>query len=136
MSISLENRCAGLGPVMPRWIWFAPLGGLTLILALWAFRLGWIAATITETDVITTYAQKYVVDRAEQSGGDNAAITDCIAYPGAQRGVWIVVSCVPNAREDGQRYTYHVNRFGGLAFSQTPAPYSKTTAPSAQAPET
>ena len=45
---------------MPRWIWFTPLGVLVAAIAVWGFRLGWIAATISETDVIEVWTEQYV----------------------------------------------------------------------------
>jgi hypothetical protein len=95
---------AGAGNLMPRWFWFVPFGLLTLAGALYAFRLGWIAATITETDVINAYALEYL-----QTAGPDARATDCVARPGAQRGVWLVVSC-----GEAPRYDYPVDRFGRL----------------------
>ena len=70
---------------MPGWLWFAPLGALVVALGAWAFRLGWIAATITETDVI--------------------------AQPGGSAPVWILVSCM---HRDGRRFDYPVDRMGRL----------------------
>ncbi|WP_299736207.1 hypothetical protein [uncultured Roseobacter sp.] len=90
---------------MPRWMWFLPLAVLATALAGWGFRWGWIAATITETDVITTYAQRYLDET-----GRNARLTDCAGVPGGQSGVWIVVRCI----RDGARYDYPVDRFGRL----------------------
>lgn len=91
--------------VMPRWIWFTPLVLLILALAAWAFRLGWIAATITETDVINIYAHRYLAE-----AGAVARLTDCTALPGDQSGVWIIVRCIG---PDG-RYDYPISRFGRL----------------------
>ncbi|MEM1075198.1 MAG: hypothetical protein AAGI36_12125 [Pseudomonadota bacterium] len=91
---------------MPRWIWFAPLSLLVLVLGLWAFRLGWIAATITETDVIETYTSRYL-----EAGGPLARPTDCSAQPGAQAAIWILVSCVNAA---GVRVDFPVDRLGRL----------------------
>lgn len=90
---------------MPRWLWFSPLAVLVTALTAWGFRWGWIAATITETDVINTFAQRYVA-----GAGAAARLTDCTAVPGAQKGVWIVVRC---GRQD-TRYDYPVDRFGRL----------------------
>ena len=97
---------------MPRWLWFTPFAFLTVALGLWGFRLGWIAATITETDVITTYAEQYVVARTNE--GTEAARSDCVAYPGEENGIWIVIVCTPVANGTPTRYEFHVNRFGGL----------------------
>ena len=87
---------------MPHWVWFAPLGLVTLVGALLAFRYGWIAATITETDVITSFAQRYVLD----DGGPDAQVSDCVGRPGQVEGAWITVQC--------RDMMYHVNRFGSL----------------------
>ncbi|MEM1352227.1 MAG: hypothetical protein AAGF27_07770 [Pseudomonadota bacterium] len=105
---------------MPRWVWFLPLGLITVILGLWGFRLGWIYATITETDVIETYAQRYLQNRAGDGTAAGASSTDCVAYPGADRGIWIVVSCGPAPRDLSRHYEYHVNRLGGLEFRGGP----------------
>lgn len=107
----------GVG-VMPRWLWFAPLALIVTALSAWAFRLGWIAATITETDVIHTYAQRYLAE-----AGADARLTDCTALPGGHSGIWIVVRCVgPEAR-----YDYPVNRFGRLLA--LPEPDQQPAAP-------
>lgn len=97
---------------MPRWVWFAPLAILILAGAVWAFRWGWIAATITETDVINTYTQRYLAE-----GGATARLTDCTAVPGQQTGVWIVVRCLGTEA----RYDYPVDRFGRLVSVPVPA---------------
>ncbi|MFK7868993.1 MAG: hypothetical protein AB8B58_07115 [Roseobacter sp.] len=94
------------GGVVPRWLWFLPLMMATVLGGLWAFRMGWVAATITETDVINTFAQRYL-----ETEGPHAQRTDCVARPGQAPGVWIVVSC-QSAR--GTHYDYAVNRFGTL----------------------
>lgn len=59
---------------------------LTIVAGLLVFRQGWIAAHMTETDVINFYAARYRADH----GGQNA---DCLAVPGRQEGVWIEVRC-------------------------------------------
>ena len=87
---------------MPRWVWWVPLVGATLIGALLAFRYGWIAATITETDVINAMANRYLT----QDGGAEAQVTDCVGLAGQMDGAWITVRC--------GAFSYHVNRFGRL----------------------
>ncbi|SHH26757.1 hypothetical protein [Marivita hallyeonensis] len=98
---------------MPRWAWFVPLGLVTLVGALLAFRYGWIAATITETDVINAYANRYLT----QDGGPEARVGDCVGLAGQVDGAWITVRC--------GSISYHVNRFGAListdAASQRPS---------------
>ena len=97
-----------------RLLWWAPLGLAAVAAALVGLRYGWIATQITETDVITHYAQKYLSDH-----GASARLEDCVARPGqSARGVWIVVSCQPEGVQG--RYEYHVNRFGALSFGTRP----------------
>ena len=91
---------------MPRWTWFLPLGALVLALAVWAFRLGWIAATLTETDVIKTWSARYLVEDP-----DTRRLSDCTARPGRMSQVWIIVSCIDRA---GMRHDYPVDRWGRL----------------------
>ena len=92
---------------MPRWLWWMPLAVLTLIGALLAFRQGWIAAHMTETDVINHIAARYVADHGGEVG-------DCRAVPGRRSDVWIEVLC-------GER-RYPVDRAGRLVAQPTPEP--------------
>lgn len=93
---------------MPRWLWWAPFALLTVAGAIYVFRLGVIAATLTETDVINRYAALYL-----EEAGAEARLQDCHARPGQEAtGIWIVVVCVG---PDGPR-SFHVNRFGGLEY--------------------
>ncbi|MEO9653273.1 MAG: hypothetical protein ABJ360_28460 [Roseobacter sp.] len=105
---------------MPRWVWFVPLGGITLMLALWAFRLGWIVATTSETDVIETYAHQYLRDRARDGIADGAALTDCVALPGDFPGVWLHIVCDPTPTDPSRSYEYEVNRFGQFVRGWSP----------------
>ena len=91
---------------MPRWVWFVPVAALAVAVGLWAFRLGWIAATLTETDVILAYTDQYL-----ETHGPAARITDCTAQPAEMEAVWIVVTCIAG---DATRYDYPVDRFGQL----------------------
>ncbi|MEM6939844.1 MAG: hypothetical protein AAF943_15010 [Pseudomonadota bacterium] len=98
------------------WLWWAPLALLTLGIALLGLRWGWVAATITETDVITRYAQRYV-----NTHGGAAKPTDCFAMPADHyEGVWLVVRCVPLDPQQGPTYDYYVNRMGGYLFGEKP----------------
>jgi hypothetical protein len=91
------------------------LGLLVVSFALMGLRLGWIAATIMETDVINKYAKRYV----KAKGGD-ASLTDCAAYSGAAYpGIWIIVSCKPKGQHD-TGYEYYVNRLGGFEYGDKP----------------
>jgi hypothetical protein len=84
------------------------LGLATLVGALLAFRTGWIAATISETDVITAFSQRYV----QQDGGPDAGLDDCVGLAGQIEGAWITVRCAD--------IQYHVNRLGRLISTDTP----------------
>ena len=91
---------------MPRWLWFAPFAALVAVLAVWGFRMGWIRATITETDVIEAYAARYIA-----VAGASARVTDCSAQPGKAPAVWIIVSC---ERPETKRMDFPVDRMGRL----------------------
>lgn len=94
---------------MPVWTLYIGIGGLLAILGLIAFREGWVAARLTETDAITAYAARYV-----DEAGTGASRNDCVARPGD--GVWLEIIC------DGiaGRYVYHVTRWGTLQRREAP----------------
>jgi hypothetical protein len=96
-------------------IWFAPLILLTGLFALYGFRLGWIAANLTETDVIEARAVDYVT-----SAGPEAKPSDCQAWPGKHLGIWVIVRCGGASDAASKVYEYHVNRFGGVEYSGAP----------------
>ncbi|MEM9968675.1 MAG: hypothetical protein AAF755_11305 [Pseudomonadota bacterium] len=91
---------------MSHLIWWLPLSVLTVVASLFVFRSGWIAAFLTESDVIGHYAAQYV-----QTQGAGASLTDCHAVPGVAP-VWIVVIC--SAGNGNMPVTYHVDRAGKL----------------------
>jgi len=100
--------------MMLRLLWWGPLGVFVLFWAILGLRYGWLAANTAETDVINTFAARYVNDHGAQ-----AALTDCLAYPADDiNGVWLVVSCAPLGGSGS--YDYYVNRLGGLEFSDQP----------------
>ncbi len=78
---------------------------LTFVAALLVYRQGYVAAQMTETDVINHYAAVYVA-----GGPDGAKVTDCVATAGTRAGVWIVVRCGGPAH----LVEYRVDRFGRL----------------------
>ena len=53
-------------------LWWLPLGAFVLFWAALGLRWGWIVATTTETEVIETYAARYLQDRAEAGTGADA----------------------------------------------------------------
>ncbi len=91
---------------MPRWLWFAPLAGLTAVLAVGAYKTGVWVTGVSETDAILMAAEQYTQDAfADGVAVDQA--TDCVARPG--RGeVWITVTC----GRDAKRYIYQMDRLG------------------------
>ena len=120
---------------MPRWLWWMPLVGIVTLMALHFFRLGWIAANLTETEVIEVYAQRYLADRARDGTGDGARISDCFAYPGGAPGIWLHIVCGPHG-DPSRRYEYEVDRLG--QFVRGGSPNSQGDAPGlgARRPET
>lgn len=101
---------------MPRWLWFTPLAGVTLLLAVGVYRLGGTAADLTETDVILLAADQYRDDAARQ-GLDPDRATDCVARPGSG-SVWITVTCVNGER----RFVYQMDRAGRFIPSSSSGP--------------
>ncbi|MEP5154421.1 hypothetical protein [Planktotalea sp.] len=102
---------------MPRWLLWTPLVVLTVAAGLFGFRMGWIAATITETDVIDRYAAHYLSQDSARSA------TACHAVPSTQKGVWLVVICGEKSCEATQNddYSeYHANRLGRLVHAGDP----------------
>ena len=78
---------------------------LTVVAGLFVYRAGFVAANITETDVINHYAALYVAE-----GPEGASLSDCAAQPGAETGVWLVINCGGAAHI----VQYRVDRFGRL----------------------
>jgi hypothetical protein len=85
---------------------------LVVLAALFGWRHGWVAANVTETEVITAYAQRYLEDRARDGTGETAVATECRARPSER--VWIVVICGPEPHDPMRHYTYYVGRDGRL----------------------
>ncbi len=94
---------------MPRWLWWTPLAGLTVLVAVLGLRLGWVAVSLTETEVIEGQAARYLAEH-----GEGADVTDCQAEPGRSAFVWMTVECRPDASPF--RYRYHVSHLGSLLF--------------------
>ncbi|MGR3272164.1 hypothetical protein [Thalassococcus profundi] len=99
---------------MPRWLWFVPLALLVALAALVGWHWGWIAANVTETQVIEAYAQRYLADRAAAGTSNGAQRSDCRARPSER--AWLVVICGPQPHDAARHYTYYVARDGRLQF--------------------
>lgn len=74
---------------------------LTLLGALWAFRAGWIAVTLSETDVINAQVARYL------QSVPNSRPEDCHAEPAPD--AWLIVLCAP---QDGPVWSARVDRWG------------------------
>lgn len=87
---------------MPRWMFFAPLIGLIAAAAVIGLSLGRRAADMTEAEVMSRVAARYVAE-----AGPGAASHDCAARLATSDKLWMVVSC---AGRD-----YFIDRFGKVA---------------------
>ena len=93
-----------------------------------AGTLGYVAgsrqAGISETDVITAYAQRYVTEQ----GLEAAAIRACHAVPGADARVWLVVVCAEGSAAERAYFVapggglLHVGQAGDSPFAAPMAP--------------
>lgn len=99
----------------PRWIWFLPVGILVLIIAANGIRLGMRQANLDEGTVIAYYAEQYLQDHARLQAEGAPELTDCIAVPGTDPGIWLVVRCSPSSSNES--WDYYIRRDGGLAFT-------------------
>jgi len=99
---------------MPRWLWFLPVGLLTLVVAYTGVKLGIERAHVTESDVITYYADQYLADHAQVIGA-GATLTDCVGLPGTVGQVWVEVRCTPPGGEAA--FLYGAARSGALLYA-------------------
>lgn len=100
--------------------YWIPVALLALMLAGIGFRYGLIRQGISETDVITLYAQKYLADHAASGVAGIAQTSDCAARPGSGIWTWLVVTCRPANTVGGGGYSYRINWLGGLVDANTP----------------
>ncbi|MDX5412598.1 MAG: hypothetical protein LPK02_06095 [Rhodobacterales bacterium] len=95
-----------------------------------AGTLGYVAgsrqATLSETDVIAAYAQRYV----DAQGLDASALRRCHAVPGADARVWLVVVCAKGSPSESAYFIGH----GGALLHEgkaTDTPFATRVAPEA-----
>ncbi|WP_306132280.1 hypothetical protein [Roseivivax marinus] len=100
---------------MMRALWLLPFGLLVLLAFYLGWRQGYARATLSETEVISAYAERYLADRARDGTAEGASPAQCRALPGEQAGVWLVVVCGPEPHDEARHYTYYVRRSGALA---------------------
>ena len=86
-------------------------GVLAILAAGIGFTLGQRQTTLTETDVITGYAARYVAE----TGGEPI---DCAAVPG-QGAVWLVIRC---GRQGLSGRVFEVDREGRLVSASVGEP--------------
>ncbi|NVO24884.1 hypothetical protein HJ526_16945 [Donghicola sp. C2-DW-16] len=96
---------------------FTVLGAFLALVAVIGLRLGWTAATITETEVIERYASAYV---AEAGGG--AELTDCHAEAGQTWWIKLRVVC---AAADGREWRFGAGLWGQLMYVERITPHHK-----------
>jgi hypothetical protein len=105
---------------MRRWLIWLPLGVITVVTGLLGLRFGWIAATITETDVIEAYARGYISAMQAEHPNEEFQPTDCVARPSDDLGIWLVVSCGRNACDLTRYREYHVSPLGFFVHGGDP----------------
>ena len=109
-----------------RWV---PIGILALLLAVIGFRYGVIRQGMSESDVITLYAQIYLADHAGSSAAGRASSSDCSARPAPAVWTWLVVRCQPQDTGGDATFTYRVNWLGGLIDASGPGRGRQETGP-------
>jgi hypothetical protein len=104
--------------------YWIPIAVLAVVLAGIGFRYGIMRQGITESDVITLYAQQYLADHTASGGAGIARISDCAARPAEGIWAWLVITCRPEGSASDAGFRYTVNWLGGLidlvAPGQTP----------------
>lgn len=80
---------------------------LTMVLAVFAFIIGWQELVTAETRAINSFANQYV-----KKHGGTAALTDCQAWPGHREDLWIVIFCA--APDGSAKEVYAIDRIWRL----------------------
>lgn len=71
--------------------------------------------TLTETQIIETYAAQYL-----SLAGEPAKRTDCRAKPGTNNATRMVVICGPDRFDAARHYEFHVGPLGQLIVKHGP----------------
>ena len=90
----------------PVWLFFV---AIALVVLLLAFRLGFKAANLSETEIINHYSAHYIASGTQ--GEDTRQLTDCYAIAGDTLWTRLEVICV-NAV--GQAFHYKAGPWGNL----------------------
>ena len=98
-----------------RQVAFTVLGAFLALVAVIGLRLGWLAASLTETDVIERYAAAYLAE-----AGAGAALSNCHAETGQGHWVKLRVIC---RHPDGREWRFGAGLWGQLVYVEriTPA---------------
>lgn len=92
---------------------------LLLIAAAAAYRSQ--TLKLTETEIIETYAARYLDTHAD------AQLTHCRARPGPVKTTRMVVICGPEPFDATRHYEYHVGPLGGLIAQHGPGDWATKT---------
>lgn len=101
---------------------YAVIALLALFALLAAAQYQRAALTITETQIIETYASQYLAAAPE-----GAKLTDCRAKPGQNTGIRMVVICGPEPFDAARHYEFHVGPLGGLIAQHGPGDWPTKT---------
>lgn len=97
---------------------YAGLALLTLVGILAVAQYQRATLELTETQIIETYAARYLDTHPE------AKRTDCRARPTAAKTTRMVVICGPEPFDAARHYEYHVGPLGGLVAQHGPADWA------------
>lgn len=102
-----------------------PLLLVILFAALLGLRQGLRSSQTTETDIINAYASRYLEARRDAGTGMGAGLTDCVAYPGQEERIWLIVSCGPSPFDAARHYEYTIGRRGQLLRTRGPMDWGR-----------
>jgi hypothetical protein len=90
------------------------LGAFLALVAVIGLRLGWLAASLTETNVIERYAAAYLAE-----AGTGAGLSDCHAESG--QGYWVKLRVICR-HPDGREWRFGAGLWGQLVYVERIAP--------------